>query len=226
MFPICVIKNTSGGAYALRNQNFAADLDTYQIPDQLRLAWANDELVIQAISDGDIQVGDGVSFLSDISQQVDRLKAFIPNPLSAEVTSTVSATLSQDAKIESSYTKVDLPSSSSSYLDIYTYSGSADLFSFTLKFNSDRVLARLEIDGEEIFAEDCDVLESLVTGDDDEGGSAGGPLCWLAWDKAKNVLRFCPPLPYKVSTSLKIQAKANSSSSARDCEKHWVTICK
>lgn len=212
MFPTCIVKNTSGGSYNLRNASFASDGDTYIIPDVLRMSWASDSAVLDAIVAEDIQIGDGAQFFTDHSEQIDWLKSYIPSPMQAEVTSTVSPALTTSGKVEHSYTGVDL-NQVWAYTDLYTYSGEADLHGFTLKFNSDKVWVHLEIDGETILEEDCEELTDFEASPS-----------WIEFND--KVFKFRPPYPYRISSSIKIQAKANSSSNGRDCDAWWVIICK
>lgn len=131
---------------------------------------------------------------------------------------------SKNYRLDTSFTKIDLPTSSSSYLDIYSYSGTGLLNGFVMDFNSDRVLVRLEVDSQQVFEIDCDDLESYV---DDTGKGGGGEFgCALKWNKSKDQISFWSSNPICFTTSVKIQAKANSDSSSRDMNAYAVEVQK
>lgn len=71
-YTICKIKNISGSV-----QNIIKEWaigEEYQVPDNLRIKYATFDAILVAISNGVLQVGDGSSYFSPVSTQLDWLK--------------------------------------------------------------------------------------------------------------------------------------------------------
>lgn len=126
-------------------------------------------------------------------------------------------------EIEKSFTKIDL-SNSSSYTEIYSYSGKGRLESFWVRFNSDNVFVRLEIDGSQVFEIDCDDLENNAPAFDEDGYEMFHSFGSINWHRGRNILKFEKPLTF--GTEIKIEAKANSSSTSRDMIGYIIDIGK
>jgi len=122
-------------------------------------------------------------------------------------------------ELEYSFTKVDLPKWNEQFYTVTEISGTGCIHAFHLSFNSDRVIVRLEIDGQEIFDVDCEELEDYtISNNNGNGGGNFGSCMWMHWVKHGDHFVFSPKLPFKYNTSFKIMTKANSNSSSRDLE--------
>lgn len=152
-FQVCTVKNLTEAAYNLRNKAFVAD-EVYQIPDALRMSWAGDSAVLAAIFADEIQIGDGVNFISDKSAQVDRLKIYEPK----EVISTPYDYLDKNFGVDSSQTQVDL---TTSYQTIWSYDGSGIFFGFKLSSSNNAIMYKLTLDDEVIFEEEINSVWDL-----------------------------------------------------------------
>ena len=111
-----------------------------------------------------IQCEDG----SVIGNQSGGLKVFQVNPGGG---GSGNCTTSKKFRIRPSFSKIDLNRSTESFTEVYSHQGTGHIKGFKVKFNSDRVLVRLEVDGEEIFSIDMQQWEDyfgfeLPEGDD------------------------------------------------------------
>ena len=82
---------------------------------------------------------------------------------------------------------------------------------------------RLEIDGEEAFAIDCDLLHEMSPDIDGEDGP--GTLAhygFISMSRNTDILIFRPPAPIKYNTNFKVQARADSGSSSRQLTRYWI----
>lgn len=197
----------------------------FLVPEFERSAWAADQDLFNKVSTDLIKFAkssDGLNDIDDYAEQWSFLNNLLPSQ--SVVVETVPPTyLPNQIQIDHSSTKVDLPRSSESYASIYTYSGSGQLSSFTMDFNSDNVLIKLTVDSNVIFEIDCDFLDDISNSDDDASSNGLG---WLGFDASENRILFRPTYPIKFTTEVKIEAKANSSSSGRDMTGYLVDIIK
>lgn len=76
MFNICVIKNIDSQNHVVMGVDLAPN-DTYTIPDSKRLKASNDSFIIIQVSSGNLQIGDGSSFITSIGDQINYLKSGI-----------------------------------------------------------------------------------------------------------------------------------------------------
>jgi hypothetical protein len=76
MYNICKLKNISGETQDIRKY-WNID-EEYLIPDNLRVAYANDNNIISAITNNILQVGDGVTYLTDVATQIQYLLSILP----------------------------------------------------------------------------------------------------------------------------------------------------
>lgn len=76
MYNICKIKNISGETQDIRKY---WDIDEeYLIPDNLRVAYANDSNIMSAITNSIFQIGDGITYFTDIATQIGYLLSILP----------------------------------------------------------------------------------------------------------------------------------------------------
>ena len=54
-------------------------------------------------------------------------------------------------RLDFSAVNITLPNQSNPFLDIYTYSGGGFFHGFTVRFNDEKIVLRLEVDGNEVF---------------------------------------------------------------------------
>ena len=69
----CRVKNISGGQLELK-RTFSTG-EVWVIPDSKRVDWKDDDDVLKAIADGDIQIGTETEWLTTLSDQIDWLKS-------------------------------------------------------------------------------------------------------------------------------------------------------
>lgn len=232
-----IIKNTTNNDIEISDVGLTIPANSnYTIQTTDYLLWAGSGDVIVEISSGNFIINDG-SFDLAISEGVDLIKGLYPKKISIdgvgldgdslkvkanvqtqEITLDPSSTL-----VDTSFNKVDLNRDYQNYNTIYNYSGSGKFYSFTVDFNSDKVLVEFSVDGHTIFSVDCDELESIS---DSEYGSAYSRLGWLSWNKQSNTLKFEPKYALRYTTSVEIKAKANSNSGSRDMTGYLVDMVK
>jgi len=131
--------------------------------------------------------------------------------------------LSNKVRVDWSGTEISLNPSTQPYTTLYSYNGSGKLGSVVVDFDSDNVYCRLTIDGEEIFDIDCAILDEIFDGSKDDPSF---PFGWLKWNRAENVICFCPPCPVAYSSSILVEARANSNTSSRDMERYLISLTK
>lgn len=73
-FNVCKVKNISGSPLPLIKTLTTGE--EYVIPDSVRLEWATNDNVLAAITNDDLQVGDGSIYFDEYSLQIDWLKGY------------------------------------------------------------------------------------------------------------------------------------------------------
>ena len=129
------------------------------------------------------------------------------------------------SQVDISFTKIDLPRSTEAYATIYNYNGSGKFHSFSMDFNSDNVMVKLTIDGNQIFEIDCKYIEDMSPSVGETGGIRAF-FGWLGWESSKNVINFYPRYSIKFLSNIKIEAKANSNTTTRDMDGYLIDIVK
>lgn len=91
------------------------------------------------------------------------------------------------------------------YITLYTYSGSGKFFGGSFRYNTDKIVHRLLIDGEQIFDLDLKVIKDMT--------NASAPrLCSIGYNNGDGTIIFCPPCPIKYSSSIVFEAKGSDAS--------------
>ncbi len=134
-------------------------------------------------------------------------------------------TLSSKYRIDWSETKQDLPKSTSSYLEVYSYTGSGKFISAFLNFNSENVYVKITIDGEELFEMDMDALHDAFPTGGEDGLSSAMP-CGIRWDRQRDVFYFCPSCPIVYTSSVSIECRANTPVKSRDLTSYFIQLTK
>lgn len=116
-----------------------------------------------------------------------------------------------------------LPNSSNPALEVYSYSGTGKLFGLTARFNSDRVDLSLVIDSVTVFNLNLDAIEAANPSGND---ALAIPFADFEYTNGKNIITIKPPFPICFSSSVSIQARADSNNSNRDLLSYWVSILK
>lgn len=185
----------------------------YTIPPQDYLLWTASSDVIVFIGSGDLIVNDGSYDLS-ISDGIDLLKGIFPNTVIVDsITNPPEIPSINKAKLEYGFDTVDLPRYNESFYEVSQNAGEGLLHAFELSFNSDRVIVKVEIDGQELFEVDCDELNNF---DSFDYAHNTDPFIWFKWYSSGNHFVFKPQIPLKFNTSYSIKIKANSNSNSRD----------
>lgn len=190
-------------------------LEVRTIPYQVFDKWASSDVIAQAVMDGDIKISiDGINVPATKSGQIDLLKSALP----ATIQVVSGAVESAKSVIMFSNTEVDLPKVNEEWYTILNDTDGGLLDSFFIRFNSDRVVLDISIDGESWGTFDCQDLEDLFDGLDDLP-----VLGYIKWYPEANVFYFNPSSAISFS-SIVIKARANSYSSGRDLEGYVFNI--
>lgn len=122
-------------------------------------------------------------------------------------------------RIVASDSGIDLNSYSSGFTTVYSYSGEGQLVGFSLDFDSDNIICKLEIDSNTIFELDCSILDRLFS-EDWKVEKLG-----IGWDSSANRLTFSSPnLLFR--SNFTISAKANTTTTSRDCDRYLISYTK
>lgn len=122
-YKICYIKNISGASATLNGRVLTSN-EEYQITDNLRHDWANNDDVISAITDDDFQIGNGTSYITSYSDQLDWLKSDVPPE--------VQTTMAKNETSLKPYGITSMVIDASSYVSTITLSGkSGTTYSYT-----------------------------------------------------------------------------------------------
>jgi len=126
-------------------------------------------------------------------------------------------------QIEYGFTKVDLPSYGQSFYTVSTVNDSGALHGFALRFNSDGVIIRLEIDGSEVFEiEAKELKDHFKVGNKDDRLPVFNSM-WLIWNEQPKVFLFNPSSPISFNSSFTVKVKGNSGSTDRDLRAYQIT---
>lgn len=82
-YPIAIIKNIDSESHSILG-TVIAPTEEYTVPDEKRIAIANNDTILDKISQGLLQVSDGVNLISGTSAQIDRLKGNVPKEVTLE----------------------------------------------------------------------------------------------------------------------------------------------
>lgn len=120
------------------------------------------------------------------------------------------------AKTELITGDIDLNPLAGDFTVIKEVTGKGKVFCCLVKFSSENVIFKFEIDNNVVIEIDCsDIADILDQGDIKACG-------WLAWNDNRNMLLVEYDRPFFYSQSFKISAKANSSSTNRKIKRHML----
>ena len=74
-FPICMAKNITDATFIIMGTTLAAGQEM-RIPDEDRIAWANDDVVLSSIFLRNVQIGNGAEYFESINDQITWLKGY------------------------------------------------------------------------------------------------------------------------------------------------------
>ena len=114
-------------------------------------------------------------------------------------------------------TKVDLARVDDAYTQCISVPVDTLVRSLALRFSSRDVLLKITIDGKTIADFDLDNYIGLLPSEWDTGiqkAMIGNPGLYV--NDGRNVIVWRPEEPYRVSTSMVVEAKANNNSNGRD----------
>ncbi len=94
---------------------------------------------------------------------------------------------------------------------IYSYTGSGKIYGFSFEYSNRNCMARLVIDGTEIFDIDCGILGNMLTSSTASEIVAG----WTTFDRNNDLFHFCTTNPFIFNTSFSIEARANNNNTGR-----------
>ncbi len=98
---------------------------------------------------------------------------------------------------------------STTFVTLFTYSGSGKFFGIVLDFNSDQVEVKCTIDSEVIFNLTAAQLKDIqIPAAAGQSQGIGG----LEWENAGSRLRFTPPCAIKFGTDVKFEGKRTGAS--------------
>jgi len=229
-----ILKNTTNSDIFVSDTGILiAANSSYDTQPTDALLWAaSDELIIH-LGSGDLLGNDGTKDLTP-AEATKIFQGLYPSSVGIDGVTTTNGGLDVNAtvtiepfkvnntfRVDWSKTKVDLKKQSLGYTSIYTYSGTGNLYSFKIQFNSKDVEIKLSIDGITIFEVPCDLLEDLFHNEDSMVS-----LFFLKWDKSKDILTFEPKDPMSFGTSVVIEAQADSESNSKDMKRYMINIDK
>lgn len=157
-FNTCVVKNLNASDQSVLGVVLAQN-EVYTIPDSKRISATNDSTILDRISQGVLQIGNGSNFFQTTAAQINYLNSVINSVSISEIDSNNS--------IQSKIKNFKLSRSSSdlalttSYQDILNIENSGSLHGFKLVFSNDECLVRLEIDENEVFEISPEELRSM-----------------------------------------------------------------
>jgi len=120
-------------------------------------------------------------------------------------------------KTYNDFTKVNLPTSSSSYYEILSIDNKGDFMYSSFKFNNDGILFKIEIDGEAILEVN---LRDMRTMFEHSNKFSRSPFTYNKENKTFEV-SFDAPLAFR--ESIRFYAKADSGSNKRDLMGYFIT---
>ena len=209
--------------YSLQNDTLNGEIDLRSLHNTI--VGSNITIVLEGVTlSGDSIL---IDFKADLSasEQSELLSLVQAHTGESESTSTtIDNNVNKYLKIEASNTEIRLPALWEDYQTLYQYSGIGKLIGFTMDFDSDNILIKLTIDGEEVFNLDLDVIESMVYSNDDEKYTR--MLGYLGWSKSQNTISFYPQSPIIYTSEIKIEAKANYNNYKRDMQSYLIQLTK
>ena len=216
-----ILKNNTAGDIFISDTGITVLASSqYTIPPFDYQLFAESNEIVTLVGNNTLTVNDGSKDLTP-SQGINLIQGNFPT--AAGGVGGYNLYDPQHAIVDLSTSKVTLPRSTESFTSVYNYSGSGALSGFTVQFNSDNVIARLDVDSRTIFELDCAVLEDLIAHGSD---SNGGKFSWVDWNKNKNTIRFYPRHDLSFASEVKIMCKANSNSNKREMCAYLVDIVK
>lgn len=218
-----LINNTANDIFISDTGNTVPVSGQFTIPPFDYQLYAESDDVVALIGNNSLTVNDGSKDLTE-SQGINLIQGNFPTSVGG--VGGYNLYDSQQVRVELSNTEVSLPRSTEFFEGLYTYTGTGALSGFTMKFDSDSVIVRLELDSEVIFEIDCSILEDLLPNGNGDEGAGNGKFSWLDWNKSKNILRFYPRYDLAFFSEVKIMAKANSNTNKRDMEAYLIDIVK
>lgn len=148
MYNTCVIKNIDNKTHIVLGVEMSPN-DEYSIPDNKRVMASENDFLIESISSGLIQVGNGSEYITTTAAQINYLRSGISDvkitatDIDLEVKNNV-----KGFKLSRSNSDVSL---TTSFSDVLSVNGSGIFLGMKLIFSNDEVNVRLEVDGVEIF---------------------------------------------------------------------------
>lgn len=123
-------------------------------------------------------------------------------------------------------TKIDLPRESENYAVIFEKNGFGDFHSAKIKFNSDSILFKCEIDGFTLCEFSIDDLNSFLgySGNDDDDDGGPNSTSFIGFNNSTKFLNIGFRFPLQFKESIRFLAKADSSSTKRECEGYSILI--
>ena len=76
MYNTCVIKNLDATSQSVLGVQLAQN-ETYTVPDSKRINASNDSSILDRVSSGVLQIGDGTNYYSDTADQINYLKGVL-----------------------------------------------------------------------------------------------------------------------------------------------------
>jgi len=222
-FNTCVIQNINTTEESVLGVILAQN-ETYIIPHNRRIRASEDSSILTRISDGTLRVGNGTEYFSTVADQINYLRSGISKVTIESASSLPTTSIENTFTVEANFSNQSLNPQTGNFTEIYNYTGAGKFYGAVIKYNSDNIFQKIEIDGTDILDIDCDDLDRIFSGN--AGKIAASARLPLSFDSNKNVLVFNPPAPIPYSTSIKLLSKANSNSSSRDVEGYLIYISK
>ena len=115
-------------------------------------------------------------------------------------------------------TTTELPRSTGSFLELFSFDGRGELINASFKFNSEKVQFKVEIDGVEMSSINIENFEDFL-GNNRDDVPIKSPI---TYNKRDDIVTIDFGIPIEFYKSLKFLARANSNSNARDIEAYQV----
>ncbi len=129
--------------------------------------------------------------------------------------------ISNNLVVDWDNSEVSLPKKTNPYLSLYSYSGKGKMFGFKIKFNSDDIRVKLEIDNKIIFDIDCEFLDDISEEDREIS-----KIEFLSWDDEARTLNFKPSYPILYTSSINVSARSLNDSTKRKMKNLMINLTK
>lgn len=203
MYNTCVIKNIDSETHIILGVEVLANGE-YSIPPEKRVKASQDSSILEGITSGIYQIGNGTNFFTTSASQINYLRSGISE---VSITNTdVDISVKNNIKgFKLSRSNSD-QSLSTSYSDVLSVTGEGVFLGMKLIFSNENVNVKLIVDGIDIFEMPVSELRDMNY----ESNTNTGMNRFFGGD-GYGEFEFFPKDGIGYSTSLKIQVKKNQS---------------